>query len=570
MDDTELIQQLQYIGVLSSTLVCSSYAQGRLDANPEVAELYFNRTSFLSEPCSHSMRIYCIKHGIIINPVCCICNNAVKFNTTLGFSSHCSTKCSNSSQLKKDTIQQTNLYKFGGHPRSTLDVQRKYFETCFKKYGTIWPIQNKQIQSKKNDTTMSRYGSKTYQTSDVGRQRLIATNLERYGVEFPFQNIQIRQKAAETVIAKYGVVSTSQLPEVSLRQQQSKYRSLFDDTMYEKLNSSSWLLHEHHVLQKSLTQIALELGLKDEKSISTKCKQFGIPIIIYNSGISIGEKQVLEFICNHIDSTQVLQNCRDIIPPKELDIFIPSLNIAIEYCGLYWHSSKFRTVSYHLDKLNDCKERGIRLITIFEDEWVYNQTIVKQKLLNILQLTNNDTIFARKCSVVDVNNSDKLKFFNDNHIQGSGPGSITYGLKYEGSYVAMVTFINRGHGEYVLNRYATSCNVPGGFTKLLSHFTHNIIWNRIVTFADLRWSSGELYIKSGFTVEAQLPPDYQYINGQHRIHKFNFRHKNLSNILGDQYNERLSELKNTENANIQRIYNCGLLKFSILNPGIIS
>ena len=70
-----------------------------------------------------------------------------------------------------------------------------------------------------------------------------------------------------------------------------------------------------------------------------------------------------------------MQNCRNIIAPLEIDIFIPSKNIAIEYDGLYWHSSnKFsgRTIEkkYHLNKTEQCLKKGIKLIHIFENEWI--------------------------------------------------------------------------------------------------------------------------------------------------------------------------------------------------------
>lgn len=50
----------------------------------------------------------------------------------------------------------------------------------------------------------------------------------------------------------------------------------------------------------------------------------------------------------------------------EIDIFIPSLQLGIEYCGVYWHSSIFRTPDFHLKKYLACKSKGITLLTVFE------------------------------------------------------------------------------------------------------------------------------------------------------------------------------------------------------------
>lgn len=68
----------------------------------------------------------------------------------------------------------------------------------------------------------------------------------------------------------------------------------------------------------------------------------------------------------------------------ELDIYIPSLKIGIEFCGLYWHSSKFSSSERHINKLDRCTRKGIRLLTIFEDEWKHDRVNTEAKLRKIL------------------------------------------------------------------------------------------------------------------------------------------------------------------------------------------
>lgn len=101
--------------------------------------------------------------------------------------------------------------------------------------------------------------------------------------------------------------------------------------------------------------------------------------------LSYGEEELftfVKFICN-----DAMQRERTIISPYELDIYIPSKHVAIEYDGLAWHSEKFKkekAKTYHLMKTNLCKEKKVRLIHIFEDEWINKQEIVKSMLMNIL------------------------------------------------------------------------------------------------------------------------------------------------------------------------------------------
>ena len=97
---------------------------------------------------------------------------------------------------------------------------------------------------------------------------------------------------------------------------------------------------------------------------------------------------------------------------------------------------------------------------------------------------------------------------------------------------------------------------------MLEHFKRNHEWNEIITFADLRWSEGELYEKCGFRLNKILKPDYCYIEGKNRIHKFNYRHSNLKNKLVN-YIPNLSEKENCINNKISKIWDCGKYKFCL-------
>lgn len=83
-----------------------------------------------------------------------------------------------------------------------------------------------------------------------------------------------------------------------------------------------------------------------------------------------------------------LQNTRKIIKNRELDIYIPSLKLAIEYNGIRFHniehSEKMKTL--HLDKSIECRKRGIRLIHIYQFEDFQKQV---QLLINLLEGTDN-------------------------------------------------------------------------------------------------------------------------------------------------------------------------------------
>lgn len=329
------------------------------------------------------------------------------------------------------------------------------------------------------------------------------------------------------------------------------------------LDDMDALIKMNHDDGMSLAEIAISIGCHPT-TVHRRFVSNGVEVKT-QSGTSTGEKQVQQYVASLVGDSETFVNTKQVIAPLELDIYIPSHNLAIEYCGLYWHSELFRDRSYHVNKLEMCQKRGIRLITIFEDEWVHKRELVEKKLSAILHHSNASTVYARSCSIIPLDNREKVEFFDANHIQGSGPGSVTYGLQCNDSIVAAMTFIKQRGGRWDLNRYATACNVPGGFTKLLKHFRRNNEWIEIVSFADRRWSEGGVYDRNGFTLDATLPPDYSYIINNKTVHKFNFRHSKLHRFLGERYDPTISEVKNMNAAGYYRIFNCGLLRYVMKN-----
>ena len=259
----------------------------------------------------------------------------------------------------------------------------------------------------------------------------------------------------------------------------------------------------------------------------------------------------------HDLNIEYVTNNRTLISPKEIDILIPSHKIAIEYCGLYWHSeTRGKNKLYHKNKLEMCTKKGYRLFTIFEDEWIYRKKQVIKKLKTSLQCNNDTRIYARKCNIVLLDTKSKKEFFNNNHIQGDGISSINIGLEYNNEVVAAVGLACHNDGIYYLNRYATSTSVIGGFSKILKYFQRNYVWKKIISFADLRWSIGNLYKKTGWTLDCVIPPDYSYVRGNNRYHKFNYRRKYLPKLL-KHFDRDLSEKENCDINGILRIWDCG-------------
>ena len=278
------------------------------------------------------------------------------------------------------------------------------------------------------------------------------------------------------------------------------------------------------------------------------------------------EGEVKDFI-NSLDIDYV-ENSRKIISPLELDIYIPSHNIAIEFDGLYWHSEEHKPNDYHLNKTKLCIGNGIRLIHIFEDEWLNKKDIVKSRLKNLLGLTPN-RIYGRKTQIKDVSAKDSNKFLNFNHIQGNVNSKVKLGLYIDDELVSLMTFGNlrkvlgnkHNDNSYELLRFCNKLetNVIGGADKLLKHFVKNYQPKKIISYADRRWSQGDLYDKLGFNHIHNSTPNYFYVVNKKREYRFKYR-KDV--LVKEGYDENKTEKQIMLDRGIYRIYDCGTMSFS--------
>ena len=259
-------------------------------------------------------------------------------------------------------------------------------------------------------------------------------------------------------------------------------------------------------------------------------------------------------------------NERTEIEGMELDIIIKELGIAFEIDGLFWHCEIKKDKDYHLKKTEACLKNGIRLIHIFEDEWTAHKDTCKSMIANILGKTIN-RIYARKCEIREVSTSDASSFLDDNHIQGKCGSAIRYGLYHDGELVSIMTFgktrhfIGNSSHQYELLRFCNKkfTNVVGGASKLFKHFIRTTDPVNIVSYADRRWSVGNMYNKLGFTLYNISNPNYFYLINGKRMNRFNYR----KSILVKKYGcpEDMSEHEFCKSKKWYRIYDCGSLCF---------
>lgn len=277
--------------------------------------------------------------------------------------------------------------------------------------------------------------------------------------------------------------------------------------------------------------------------------------------VSKGETEVALFV-KSIYQGEVITNDRTVLAPKELDIYIPQKNLAIEYDGVYWHSEAGYCFSdYHINKTKVCMDKNIRLIHIYSNEWEEKKDIVKSMIASALGIYIRKE-FARKLEVKEVTNKNTvIKFFNANHIQGAVyKYSLCLGL-YKGNELLQAVVFGKQHfgknGDIELYRMVTKKNtqVLGGFSKLMKHSPYDTV----VSYVALRLFDAKGYLAGNWKIEHQTQPSFCITDGFTTFSRHLFKKemciKKFNNVTQDM-TEREMQMRN----GYYRLWDCGTYK----------
>ena len=454
---------------------------------------------------------------------------------------------------KNEKMRKTSLERYGAeHFSKSKYFHEKVDKTNLEKFGYINPFMDKdRIKSIFKDKYGVEHPSQVYEFN----RKIKQSNLDRHGYEEILSSPEIRLKIKETNLERYGNAS---ILKTELFRANSNMKISNDKNYIKYINNniSEFNCDKGHTFE--MTSDDYHNRTRSNISLCTVCNPIG-------ENRSIKEKDLYEYIRANYKG-EIITSYRDKL---EIDIYLPELKIGFEFNGLYWHSEEYKTNSYHLDKTNYFNEKGIRIIHIWEDDWSFKETILKSQINNLLNL-NSEKIFARKCIIKEVDVKIARYFLDNNHIQGKVNSTKKIGLYYtvtqsngvtNNELVSIMTFDQSEgrkkmeEGGYNLSRFCNKLgyNVVGGASKLLSYFIKEYNPSRIISYADKDWSIGSLYYTLGFENVGGNGPDYKYIVDNKRVHKSRYKKSKLKTII--------SESKAMKELGINRIYDCGKIKF---------
>lgn len=494
------------------------------------------------------------------------CSNKVNYkNSSLGYNTYCSNKCISSDPNIKKRKEKKSYEKFGTKaPAQSRIIIDKIIKTNNEKYGSNSPMSNSIIQDKSKKTLMKNYGvNNPCDNKLIMNKRIDSFKKSNYKLNF-----------AKACIDKYGVKHPWMNKEIHDKTINSFYES-YKKRILDKIKNTDYIFYKFEYKPTNLIFTCCDC----KSNFNINAYQFyyridNTPNQLCTNCYPIAESSslmqldILNFIKDNYSGI-ILEN-EKILDPYEIDIFLPEINLGIEFNGLYWHSDAHKPNNYHLIKYNKSIENNINLITIWEDDWVIKKEICKSFLLNKLNKTKTK-IFARKCTLKEVAYNETKIFLDNNHLQGNCISSIRFGLYYNNELVSLMTFGKlrlplSGRNEinsYELIRFANKINtsVVGGASKLLSFFVKNNNPKTIISYSDNLISNGNLYEKLGFEYVHTSNPGYWYVINDVREHRFNWR---KSILVKRGFDENKTEFEIMSENNFYKIFNAGNKKW-ILN-----
>lgn len=545
---------------------------------------------------SFSEKLYWYYNGLTDHPICPICGKPVKYHSfNVGYKKFCSTRCSSLSKETQSKIKETCLKKYGvEHSSQCSDVINKMKHTNIKKYGCECSLHNENVIKKKKQTWLEKYGVEHPHKSDIIKEKVKQSNIKKYGVVTTLQLDEVKEKSSKTKLEKYGdehFTNREKAAKTNLLKYGSKTIFGSAEKQKEAFNTKLKNFIKNH--DDYIINIKEDNGLiytcKCPHPNCNKCQEKTFDIYSqhytvrrYNnielctklkpvSKDNIEGTSIELFVRNILDEYHIpyLSNDRTILNGKELDIYVPSKNVAIECNGIYWHSintTNHPNKKQHWNKWEECKRKNIQLLTFWEDQITKHPNIVKSIILSKLGIFEK-RIYARDCDIKEISSSESSSFLNANHLQGSVGGSIKIGLYYNDELVAVMVFgklrkiFNETHDGWELYRFCNKqrYNIIGGASKLFKWFLRKYNPTYIESFSSNDISNGNIYKILDFEKQDKLINSYWYVdNKMNRYHRYKFR---KSELIKKGYDEKLSESKIMSSLKYFKIYDCGQSKY---------
>lgn len=506
---------------------------------------------------------------------------------------------SNREKVKKYTDSEVQAYQIG-----LKDLQKQYdnfniyyicpncnkeFKLDITKLKLLFKNNNKMLFC--CNSCAAKYVGRQYRENETMEQKLaknekISRTLKQKDLELSEQELQERTarltnywknftSEQRSVINKKSVIKSKQTKLERYGNENYNNSSQARET-YKKRYSKTPAHNICHLTSETLEiirdrelfkQFILNIPL-DERCIYTIAKNLGISrshcstlLNKYNlygefeihRNLSQPQIELQDFIRDLIND-DIIVNDRKTITPYELDIYIPTKHLAIEYNGNYYHNTNAVDKLLHYNKSKMCEEKGVRLIHIFEYEWdePRQRPILENIIKNALGV-NEHKLYARQLDIEVRPSKDMREFFDKNNIQGFRGGKFAICLvdkqtrQVYMSYMMGNAFFGKGKYEWEVIRGATELGytIIGGASKIWKYFIETYNPKSCVYYIDYNYFNGN---------SLKNLPNMEYVKTQYSYKNYWLKEQ----VVKNREPARHKEIKELEQQGLVfPIYNAG-------------
>ena len=316
---------------------------------------------------------------------------------------------------------------------------------------------------------------------------------------------------------------------------------------------------EHEDNKPMPNELAKKLGI-GKSTMNSYIKRYEL-YDKFNHGSSTAENEIYELLSKYCD---VKPHDRSILKPLEIDVFLLEHNIGIEFDGNFWHDENHKKAGYHQEKTINANKKGIRLVHIFEYEWIENREMIEKFLIDLV--SKKCAYHARNLELREITAHDANEFYKENHIQG-GTRSSTINIGLYTNTNVLVAALSLGSprfdtsSHYEIIRYCVKYGVAisGAFNKMLKYFEDKYNPKSVLTYSDASKFTADVYRNAGFNDLGITQPGYRWVkqNWPSLSRYQTQKHKLVADGLG---REDQTENEIMAGLGYTKIYDCGNYK----------
>lgn len=377
-----------------------------------------------------------------------------------------------------------------------------------------------------------------------------------------------------------------------------------------KNNDTRYAVHSaqfNKLIDKTKYEIVhLPYTLNSDK-LEVRCKKCGTVTSLYvNNGrmfnadlmshlckrcyhLSSNDEEVLFEYISSLYNGKILHGvgARKIIPPKELDIYVPDQKLAFEYNGVYWHSyaraarnnnEHTSSINYakirHIEKMNMCIAKNIDLVQIFEDQWKTKNVVIKSKIallmdsdnISKLEISINNEYHIAYLSLEDAYEFAKYYSLYDVNMYDIG---VKYcGLYHNNELIALIGFKQCTKRIWEIVNYCQKNfnNYVNCYSLIMNRFKDDTLCTKFKIRIDRCWPV-EKWILDKFKFIKNTKPNQIFVKNLKRINMSLVNKEQCLRYLksfDEDINLSKSIVWNFRKQHFNEIYDCGFSIYETL------